>query len=382
MTSLADFATTDRQKLVAELSSKMSLRRVAKETGLSISTVRHHYHTVVRNAERRGYSPPHGQTHPSPGTQYVKGVSTLYDEQGNQKLQWVKTAADNDRLEMFAAELAASIVKDVPPAKPVPAPPAVDKRLMAVYPIGDAHVGLYCWNGDAGGDYDLKIAKAVMEKGFRRILAATPDTESCLIVNLGDWFHTDTHENITRRSGIHLDVDTRWPLVVRSGVAIMKFMVESCLRKHQKVRIVNEIGNHDDQSSMLLSLVLEAYYEQSPRVSVDVSPGSYHWHEWGNNLIGVHHGHRCKPQDLYRVMAERQREACGRCKHRYWYTGHIHHSRKQDVGGQVMESFRTLIPEDAWAHGQGYTAIRDIVSIVLDKEHGECFRATVNVDAI
>lgn len=382
MTSLSDFAVTDRQRQIADLSQQMSLRQVATSLGLCVSTVRGHYHAVRRKAEKQGYSPEHGQTHPCPDSQYVKGVSTLYDKRtGEEVLQWVKTSADQDRLAEFAKELAASIVQTVPRAGKVAAPKKCDKERLAVYPIGDAHIGLYCWKEDSGGDYDLKIAKQIMTAGFSQILAATPDTEQAVIINLGDWFHTDTEENVTRRAGNHLDVDTRWALVVRTGVAIMKFMAEAALRKHKRVHIINEIGNHDNQSSVMLSLVMGAYYEQNPRLTVDTSPDSYHWYEWHNNLIGVHHGHRCKPQDLYRVMAERQREACGRCQHRYWYTGHVHHSQKQDIGGQTIESFRSVIPEDAWAHGQGYTSQKDLCSITLHRKFGECSRATTNVNA-
>jgi hypothetical protein len=382
MSRLADFATTDRQREIVELSERMSLRQTAKELGISISSVRRHYHAVKGRAAKHGWSPEHGMTQTCPDTHYVKGVSTLYNESGEQVMQWVKTTADQDRLEMLAREIVESLVTSVKPEKPKPVPKSLDSSALAVYPIGDAHVGLYCWNEDAGDDYDLTIARDIMERGFNRILKATPHTEQALIVNLGDWFHTDTPDNVTRRSGNRLDVDTRWQKVVRVGVSIMKYMIDQALRKHGSVRVVNEIGNHDDQSSYLLSLVLEAAYSQEPRVVVDTSPDSFHWCEFGTNLIGIHHGHKCKPQELYRVMAEHQREACGRCKYRYWYTGHVHNSRKMDIGGQVIESFRTLIPTDAWAHGEGYVSQRDICSIVLDKEYGECFRATVNVDAI
>lgn len=169
--------------------------------------------------------------------------------------------------------------------------------------------------------------------------------------------------------------------MLRVGVQAMKHVVDSALSKHKRVHVINEIGNHDDHTSVMLSLVLEAYYENNPRVTIDTSPDVFHWYEYQNNLIGVHHGHKCGPAVLYKVMAEQQREACGRCQHRYWYIGHVHHAVRQDIGGQVVESFRILAPRDSHHHGKGYSSPRDICSITIHPEHGECFRSTVNVEA-
>lgn len=378
---LIDFATTERQRQVCEMVDRMSLRQIGKELGIRWTVAQRHWQAVKKKAALQGWSPEHDMTKVCPETHYVKGTSTLYDADGVQKLQWVKTNADQDRLKEFAAELASSICESVTPTKRVKQPKKTDKDKLAVYPIGDAHIGLYCWEEDAAEDYDLKIATQLMVNGFEAVLAATPAAEQALIVNVGDWFHTDTTENTTRRSGFHLDVDTRWAKVTRVGVGIMKYLIDAALAKHKNVRVINEIGNHDDQTSIMLGLVLEAYYSKEPRLTVDASPDVFHWHEFHQNLIGVHHGHKCKPEALYRVMAEDQREAFGRCKHRYWYTGHFHHAKKVDVGGVVMEGFRTLIPGDAHAHSSGYRSPRDICSIILDSNHGECGRVTVNVEA-
>lgn len=379
---LIEFASTERQRQVCEMVDRMSFASIGKQLGIHKSAAVRHYQAVKKKAALQGWSPEYDMTKVCPETHYVKGTSTLYDADGVQKLQWVKTTADQDRLKVFATELATSICESVTPTKRTKQPKKTANDKLAVYPIGDAHIGLYCWDEDAAEDYDLNIATTLMTKGFDSVLTATPDAEQALIVNLGDWFHTDTTENLTRRSGHHLDVDTRWAKVTRVGVQIMKYLIDNALEKHKTVRVVNEIGNHDDQTSIMLGLVLEAYYDKEPRLTVDTSPDEFHWHEWGQNLFGINHGHKCKPEALYRVMAEDMREAFGRCKHRRFFTGHVHHHKSQDVGGLIVESFRTLIPGDAHAHSNGYRAPRDICSILFDREHGECARQTVNVEAL
>jgi len=318
-----------------------------------------------------------------PESHFVKGVSTLYGPDGEQKLQWVKSSVDSDRLKEFAVDLATGISQELTPLPPVQliAQNSTSEEL-AVYPIGDAHIGLYCWHEEVQADWDLDIAEALMTEGFLKVLAATPDTEEALICNLGDWFHTDTPANVTAASGHSLDVDTRWAKVARVGIRLMRRMIEAALQKHQLVRVINSIGNHDEQTSQLLGLTMETAYENEPRVTIDTSPDGFHWHEFGNNFIGVHHGHKCKPEQLYKVMAEDKRIECGRCEHRYWYTGHIHHQKRVDVGGQVIESFRTLIPRDQYSHTNGFRSKRDICSITLHKEFGEHRRSTINIGQI
>lgn len=386
MKGLIDYALTERQKQVVELVEKqgMSLRKAAEHLGISVSSARLHYKNVKLAAAERGYSPEHDQTKACPPTQRIKGVSTLYDDDGNVKQQWVKSENVNQRMEAIGEIMCEAIHEKVKPTRPRQRPRSgLDDTALAVYPIGDAHIGLYCWHEDSGGDWDLDEVESVLLNAFSQVLAATRRTEQALIVNLGDWFHTDTTENTTRRSKNVLDVDTRWPKVVNVGVKIMKYMITEALSRHDKVHVINEIGNHDDQSAVLMAAVLDAFYTNEPRVTIDTSPDVFHWYEFHNNLIGVHHGHTCsRPQDLYKVMAEMKRAECGRCKHRYWYTGHIHQVRKVEYGGQIIETFRAIPPADNWAHGKGYENGRDICSIILDKDYGECFRATVNLDAV
>ena len=377
---LIDFATTERERqIVSQLDTK-SIAGIARELGIARSTASMAVARVKRKAAKQGYSPEHDMTRPCPSTHYIKGTSTLYDKDGNITQQWVKSTADKDRLVEFAEELARSACESVTPIKPSTRKTrSVNPDRLTVYPIGDAHVGLYCWNEDAEDDWNCDIVESAMLEKFGDVLAGSSDTSEALLVNLGDWFHTDTPENVTRRSGHSLDVDTRWSRVVRVGLRLIRTLIDSCLLKHESVRVINEIGNHDDQTAVMLSICLAGIYEQEPRVSIDTSPDVFHWHEFGSNLIGVHHGHKCKPDQLYRVMAEDQREAWGRCQYRYWYTGHIHHQRTIDIGGAQVESFRTIIPKDNYAQSNGYRGQRSICSITLDREHGECARKIVNI---
>ena len=105
----------------------------------------------------------------------------------------------------------------------------------------------------------------------------------------------------------------------------------------------------------------------------------YQYHQFGKNLIGVTHGDQCKPQDLESIMAADMPKEWGGSRHRYWYTGHVHHDQVKEYRGCKFESFRTLAAKDAWHAGAGYRSDRDLKVIILHKDHGEVERYTINI---
>jgi hypothetical protein len=210
-----------------------------------------------------------------------------------------------------------------------------------------------------------------------------PPSEEALVINLGDFFHSDSSENRTAKSGHSLDVDGRWHRVLQVGYMTMVRCIEFALAKHQRVRVINAVGNHDTQSSHVLAVVLAAWFRNNERVSIDTTPGPFYWHRFGKNLLGVHHGDLVKPAELPSLMASDRAQDWGATEHRFWYCGHIHHEvRREYRGGVIVESFRTLAARDAWHHGQGYRSGRDMNCDVLHKDHGRIGRHTIGVSML
>ncbi|HEY9817957.1 MAG TPA: hypothetical protein V6D20_19440, partial [Candidatus Obscuribacterales bacterium] len=307
-----------------------------------------------------------------------------YDEDGKPRLQWVKTNQDAERQLELMREAIASLSEDLPRIPPSESIPRnqYNSELMAVYPLGDPHIGVLSWAEETGQDWDLKIAEQKFCAVFARLVKTAPHCNEAVIVNLGDYFHTDNMEGTTSRSGHSLDTDGRFAKMIRVGMKIMRQMIASALEHHNTVRVINATGNHDDTSSQFLSVSLGIMYENEPRVIVDDSPTPFHYVEWGNCMFGVHHGHSCKPVALPGVMAADQPEMWGRTKHRYWYTGHIHHDTKKEFAGVTQESFRTLAAKDAYATWGGYRSGQDSKCIVLHRDHGEVERHTVNLGMV
>lgn len=360
-----------------------SIAAAAAELRLSPLQLRAHLSELERRAAARGWSPGSDMTKTTPPGFHVKGVSTLYGPEGEVRGQWVKTQKDpDDRLAALADAVQALAEPFAGLHEPVPPPALVDADLLAVYPMGDPHFGMLSWALETGEDFDLKIAEGDLVRAVDHLVGLAPAAAEALIVNLGDFFHTDNATNRTARSGHALDVDSRWAKILGVGIRAMRRVIDRALEKHARVRVICEIGNHDDHSAIMLALCLANYYEHDKRVTVDTSPSKFHWYRFGANLIGVTHGDTVKAHALGPIMAADQAQAWGETKHRFWYCGHVHHDSAREFPGVMVESFRTLAARDAWHHGQGYRSGRDMKLDILHREHGRICRHSVGIPAL
>jgi predicted phosphodiesterase len=360
----------------------------AMAEGLTVEKIAERFDTVERVVYRRraalarkGFAPEHNMTRQVPDGFIVKGVSTYYNRDGVPSGQWVKSAVDAERqreIWQAAFDAMAEELPRVTRQKPADAD-AYLADLMAVYPIGDAHIGMRAWSAETGGgDWDLKIAERVQCGAMAALVYMAPPAEKAVIVNLGDWFHSDNMEGTTSRSGHILDMDGRYAKMIHVGIKVMRQCIESALTKHAKVRVINVIGNHDDTGALWLSTALSNIYENEPRVEVDTSPAPFMYVEHGKVLIGLHHGHTCKPDRLPGVMATDQAQAWGRTEYRVWMLGHVHHQSVKEYAGVTVESFNTLTAKDAWAAWGGYRAQQNMKCIVMHRKYGEVGRHCVN----
>lgn len=332
----------------------------------------------------KGYSPEHHMTRRVPDPYIVKGTSQLYRRgEDAPVLEWVKTTIDADKHKEMMEAAYNAFFEELPKALPVKAPEETIGSLMAVYPVGDAHIGLRSWHLETQGeDWDLQIAERVQCGAMAALVEMAPATSKAVIVNLGDWFHADNMEGVTSRSGNRLDLDGRYAKMISVGIKVMRQCIESALKKHSVVRVVSAIGNHDDTGAMWLSVALKHAYENEPRVEIDDSPAAFHYFEHGKCLVGVHHGHSCKPERLPGVMAADQAQAWGRTEHRMWLLGHVHHQSVKEYAGCTVESFNTLAAKDAYAAFGGYRAKQNMKCLILHEEFGEVARHTVTPEML
>lgn len=381
---LKDYATTRQAEYIDAVNAAGSLRAAAAKLGVNYSAVQSGVEGARKKAAIFGYSPQHDLTRPVAPGQKLRGASTLYRRgEPEPVLQWVKSSADDEAREQIIRETVAALSEDCRGLSPmIPAPHHTMADLLAVYPLGDPHFGMYAWAKEAGDDFDLDIARSLTLGAVDRLVQAAPAAKTAILLPLGDIFHMDDQSNQTPAHRHQLDADGRFVKVLQVGIQTFRHAVLRCLEKHERVVVRFVAGNHDPHAVWALAFSIAAYFDKEPRVSVDLDPAAHWFLRFGSVLIGATHGDKTKHRDLLGVMAVDRSADWGQTKHRYFYTGHVHNQTVTELPGLVCESFRTLAAKDAYAAGAGYRAGRDMRLIVIHKDHGEIERHRCDVGMV
>ena len=281
----------------------------------------------------------------------------------------------SERFEQWVASLSSNVEGM---AKPVHVAQKGSHDQLAVYVMGDPHIGALAWHEETGEDYDLKKAVELHRQGVAELVDSAPTSREALLVNLGDYFHAD-NEDAKTRSGHVLDVDTRHAKVFRAGCDLFMDMIAQTLTKHEKVTVYITRGNHDRQSSFAMAEVLRAYYRNEPRVEIVGGVRMREYHRFGNVFLGITHGDTAKPAMLAQLMSAERAKDWGETTCRRWLVGHFHHQDRKEYPGCVTEIFPTLAGKDAWHSAQGYNSERAMTCLVYHREHGEMGRRIVGV---
>mgnify|MGYP000606145515 FL=1 len=351
-----------------------SANAAEKALGTANDVIGRSMRALKAHAAQMGYSPEHDLTHAVPEGFKLKGASTYYDKDGKKAGQWVKTTADAEAQDLLYKEAIRALSSEVQGLAPLTKPPTNCEDLLAVIPMGDPHFGLLAWAEECGEAFDTLIARKLTLGAVDRLMASTPAAKTAIILPLGDVFHANDQTNTTPGHKHQLDVDSRFVKVLGIGIETYRHCILRALEKHEKVIVRFVAGNHDPQAIWALSFTIAAYFANEPRVEVDLSPSKFWFYKFGKVLIGATHGDTVKHEGLLGVMAADRPEDWGATKHRYFYTGHIHHNSVREFPGLMCESFRTLAAKDAYAAGHGYRAGRDMVAIIHHKDHGEIER--------
>ena len=304
----------------------------------------------------------------------LKGTSTLVGKDGEIKLQWIKTDADQKLLEA-ARRAALEVLASTLPPLPVISGPATDEAdLLTLYTLTDCHVGMLAWDKESGEDWDLGIAKKCLISTLIRMIDAAPASAVGVVNQLGDFLHFDSLQPMTPTNHHILDADSRYQKMVEVAVEILRRVIEHALTKHSKVHVFMHEGNHDPAGSVWLRVMFAQLYKDNPRVSVGMSPNPYVALRWGKTLLGFHHGHLAKLTSLPQIFAAKFREEWGTCPFVYVHTGHKHHVEEKEHPGVKVIQHPTLAASDAYAARGGWLSKRQATSMTYHKEKGEFAR--------
>ena len=381
---LGEFAQNPAQKRYAEaLATGLSQTQVAAQFEVNIRTVQRSMKRLKDAAAKMGYDPERGLYNPVAQGQSLSGVSTLYDDAGNIKIQWVKSKAEKENdiqaaLHDFMEGFCASYKGKSKPVKP---PTKILDDLLSLYCLGDLHYGARAWAKETGVEnFDTDIAEADLTSALTQLVSMVPDSKVGVILNLGDAFHLDGLKPFTPESGHVLDTDGRLSHTIQALARTFRRAVDLMLAKHKEVWMINVRGNHDPSASLFFNHIMKAYYENDERVTVFDNECKFINFVWGKCLIATHHTDKINFQRWYEALTRDYPQMWGSTKYRYGHGGHVHHEQVKEIGGIIFHTWQTLAAPDAWHAASGYGSGRSATAITYDKEWGEVSRVKCGIE--
>ena len=375
---MAQKKITDEQ-LQEELNAGTKIIDISRKYGISDRVIR------IRKAKLAKKGVGHGRdvSHLVPDGYKIKGTSSLVDEFGNTKLQWVKTDTDSERQVELMKAVIEGMKSEITPVAPVKAAGAKrDDKLLNLYTVSDFHLGMLAWADESGDDWDMKIAEDLFSRWFDAAFQKAPDAGTGVINLLGDLAHFDSLDAVTPASGHVLDADTRYQKLVRYIIRMVRRVVDMALVKHKTVRLLIVQGNHDESGMIWLAEMFSTLYDNEPRVFVDTSPDVYKMVQHGKTTLFFHHGHKARFDAIEPVMIAKFRKAFGESVYSYAHVGHLHHQKIIESRNMIVEQHRTLAAKDAYASRGGWMSGRSANVITYSAEYGEVARLTISPEML
>lgn len=359
-----------------------SYRQAAKALGQNDRSFHRKLQRARAAAAKAGWAPGSGLDRPVAEGFSLKGYSTL-GRNADGEPTWYKANRDAEALEALQRAALDAFSENIRPVKPHRQNrKATDSDLLNLYVVTDYHLGARSWPEETGEDWDTDIAEDLLVRWFQRSIEQSPQAETAILAQLGDFLDHDGLIPVTPTSGHVMDADTRYQKLVRVAIRVLRKVVGMLLDKHQRVHVIMAEGNHDMSSSAWLREGFHALYENEPRVTIDRSPDIYYCYEHGQSSIFFHHGHKRRPKDIDAVFAAKFRDVFGRTSHSYAHLGHLHHVDIKETSLMLVEQHRTLAARNAHESRGGWISGRDAKVVTYHKEFGRVAEQVISPEMV
>lgn len=379
---LKEWATPRQCEIIDAIKTHGSKAAAARALGIRRQSINDSIKGLQKRAARKNYAPDHGWTEPLPPGFATKRVSEMKRNADGDPM-WVIAEKDKEDLADAINQAAKELSETLPRYQPRQDELQLTTDALSAYVIGDAHIGMLVQdhqNLNQGG-WNLKTAENATLEAINHLINVSGGTDVALLVDVGDFSHADNSANISQSGHFH-KTDGDFKDVITACVRIYRQAIEMMLDKHREVVVMIVRGNHNADSSLFMGAMLDAVYENEPRVTILDNRHKFMHYEYGNNFFGAHHGDRMKIQQAYEFFTRVFAQSWGRTLHRHVFMGHVHHQSAKEVGGAVFESFNVLASPDEWHSHSGYGSKRSMTSIIFDRVHGEIQRHKVGIKQI
>jgi hypothetical protein len=298
---------------------------------------------------------------------------------------WIKTEKASLYFKMPKDDLTQNLIdrirdtmSDIGPIPEIAQIHTHNDDLLTIYPLFDAHIGMRARREDSGEEYTTTIAANRLIDGVAKCVDSAPPSKFGVLLVGGDYLHHNDNTNLTQ-SGHVLDVDTRIDRTIEAAIDALAAAIEIAATKHERVLVSVIQGNHDRDAYLAVMFAMMQRYRDNPRIEVQRNAGDFFVMEFGLCLFAAHHGDKAKAERLVMHLASEWPEMWGRTRFRFYFTGHLHHTKMQDIGGVQVEQLRPVTPRDFYAASNAYGSQSQMQAITFHKQRGEISRIKVSL---
>jgi hypothetical protein len=380
--SLKQFATPRQAEYIDAAILHGSNKKAAKALGVHPSAVDRAIQAVKKKAALNSHYVGNGITAIIDKPYIIQGTSDFYKD-GVLKNGWVKTKLDDQAYLELIKETIDSFLEEVPQIQVKNSPLDYQTDIIPWIQIGDAHLGMLAHSHEVGENFDLKIAESEICAAIGILIDELPNCERIVVNDMGDFTHYENFAGTTEASGHALDLDTRFPKMIKVYSRVMRFIVEKALTKAKHVDVIVNQGNHSRTNDIWMAELLRVAYGHTGRVHVLNNDNVFIAYRMGKTLVMTHHSDKCKPAKLADVMTTDFKKDYGETEFHYIDIGHIHHGMvMKEHPSIIIESFNHLAALDRWAHDNGYRNRKSITLILRSKQYGEIGRRLLPIQEI
>tara|TARA_R100000808_G_scaffold18489_1_gene40492 strand:+ start:644 stop:1729 length:1086 start_codon:yes stop_codon:yes gene_type:complete len=167
----------------------------------------------------------------------VKGASTMR-RLPDGSIQWLKTERraelEREALERLAEHLNANIKPRLITVPPPKTEVGLPDDILPIIAFGDPHIGMRAVAAEAGRDWNTTMAVEEHKRALMALVDRGPDARSCVVLNVGDASHADSHKRTTTK-GTPVDTDGSHADAMTAIYETFVHCVDYALTKHELV---------------------------------------------------------------------------------------------------------------------------------------------------
>jgi hypothetical protein len=371
--ALREFGTRRQAQLFDAVISEGSYERAARKLEISKNAVFEAVAAIKKKAASKGHAPGHFNDGVAPGYRMGK-VTVQRGPQGVERV-WERQHPEEVQFDALVARCEERLA-DFPRFAPVTAPEPASAPLTNFLGLFDLHIGEKISADDPAARWDIAIAKATITASAAHAISTAPKAKRIVVCFGGDAIHYDGLLPVTPKSRHVLHSDGDFDDMVDAVLDVAIFTIDRALTTHEEVYLIWAEGNHDEASSLWMRKMLARIYSAEPRLTVVQSKVPWYALQFGQVMIGVHHGHKAKLTRYAGVFANMFRKMWGSTTYAYGHRGHEHHIHEKETDGMIATQHPSLAPSDDYASGMGFISRRGCMLVTYHDDYGEVSRCT------